>query len=71
MAQIRKRSQPRGEDLWFLRGGRRERDGWGVSGFGMQTVTFGMDGQWGPTVQNRELCAIGSLCYTIEIEETL
>ena len=37
----------------------------------MQTVTFGMNGLWGPTVQHRELCVIGSLCYTTEIEETL
>ena len=26
-----------------------------VWGLGMQTVTFGMDGLWGPTVQHREL----------------
>ena len=31
-------------------GGGREWDGWAVWGFWMQTVTFGMDGQWGPTV---------------------
>ena len=46
-------------------------DGWGVLGWQMQTVTFGMDGQWGPTVQHRELCVIGSLCYIMEIDETL
>ena len=28
----------------------------------MQTVTFGMGGQWGPTVQHRELYVIGSVC---------
>ena len=28
----------------------REWDEQGVWGFWMQTVTFGMDGQWGPTV---------------------
>ena len=36
-----------------------------------QTATFGMDGQWGPTVQHRELCVIGPLCCTTELEETL
>ena len=35
------------------------------------TVTFVVDEQCGPTVQHRELCEIGSLCCTIEIEETL
>ena len=39
--------------------------------FWMQTVIFGMDGHWGPTVQHREMCAIGSLCCTTEHEETL
>ena len=34
-------------------------------------VTFGMDGQWGPTVQHKELCMIKSFCCTTEIEETL
>ena len=29
----------------------------------MPTVTFGMDGQWNPAVQHREMCAIGSLLY--------
>ena len=37
----------------------------------MQTVTFGMVGQWGPSVHHRELCVTGSLCCTTEIEETL
>ena len=37
----------------------------------MHIVTFGMDGQLGPTVWHRELHVIGSLCCTIEIEETL
>ena len=53
-------------------GGGREWDGWGVWGFGMQTVTFGMDGQWDPTIQHRELCVIGSLCHTTKYsKETL
>ena len=30
-----------------------------------------MDGQWGPTVQHRELHVTGSSCCTPEIEETL
>ena len=30
-----------------------------------------MDGQWDPTVQHREMCVIGSLCWTTELEETL
>ena len=37
----------------------------------MQTVLFGMDGQWDPTVQHREISAIGSLCCTTEHDETL
>ena len=46
--------------------------GWtGVWGCWMQTVTFGMDGQWASNVQHRELCVIGSPCCTTEIEETL
>ena len=44
----------------------------GISGVsGMQTVIFGMDGQWDPTVQHREMCVIGSLSCTTELEETL
>ena len=39
--------------------------------FLMQTVIFGEDGQWGPTVQHREMCVIGSLYCTTELEETL
>lgn len=38
---------------------------------GMQTVIFGMDGQWDPTVQHREMCVLGSLCCTTELDETL
>ena len=37
----------------------------------METVTYGMDGQGGPTIQHRELGVIGSLCCTTEIEATL
>ena len=39
--------------------------------FWMQTVIFGMDRQWGPKVQHREICMIGSLCCKTELEETL
>lgn len=46
--------------------------GTGILGFwGRQTVLFGMDGQWDPTVQLRELCAIGSLCCITEFDDTL
>ena len=44
-------------------------DGQGGWSFGRQTVTFGINGQWGPTVQHREMCVIGSLCYTTGIEK--
>ena len=44
-------------------------DIWGV--LGMQTVIFGMDGQWDPTVQHRKLCVIGSLCGMTEFDKTL
>ena len=42
-----------------------------VWGWWMKTVTFGMDGKWGPTIQHRELHVIVSLCCTTEIKETL
>ena len=32
---------------------------------------IGTDGQWDPTVQQRQLCTTGSLCCTTNIEETL
>ena len=49
-----------------------ERDVWAFGVFpGMQTVISAVDGQWHPTVQHREMCAIGSLCSTTEIGETL
>ena len=52
-------------------GGWREWNEWAVWNFWMQTVTFGMDGQWGPTAQHKELCVIRSLSCTTEIEDTL
>ena len=47
--------------------------GWmGILGvWGMQTLIFGMDGQWNPTVQHREMCVNRSLCCTTELDETL
>ena len=57
--------------------GSRGGGGEGVGGlgnrgvWGMQTVVSGMDGQWDSTVQHRELCVIGSLCCTTELDETL
>ena len=36
----------------------REWDGPGVWGQQVQTITFGMDKQWDPIVQHRELCPI-------------
>ena len=57
-------------DSWGVRG--REWEGWAFWGFGgMQIVIFGMDGQWDPTVQHKELRVIGSLCCTTELTETL
>ena len=70
--QIRNRAWPRRADLGFL-GGKGE----GVGGMdilgvlGMQTVISGMDGQWDPTVQHKEVCVIGSLCCTTELDKTL
>ena len=42
---------------------------WGV--WGMQTVIFGMNGQWDPTLQHRVMCVIGSPYCTTELDETL
>ena len=39
--------------------------------FWKQTVIFRIGGQWGPTVQQRNVCVIGLLCCTTELEETL
>ena len=64
MAQEHRLGAPRGE--W---GGSKMDGHFGV--FWMQTIKSGMDGQWDPTVQHRELCVIGSLCCTTELEETL
>ena len=68
----RETDQWHGEQSCGCQGGwGREWDGRGVWDWWIQTVKFGMDGQWAPTVQHRELCVIGSLCCTAEIEKTL
>ena len=62
------------EQTWGSRvGGKgREWEGWAFWGYlGMQTVISGEDGQWDPTVQHREMCVIGSLFCTTELDETL
>ena len=65
-------SRPRRIDLGFLgvggRGGRGMDGHYGDLGC---KLTFGMDGQWDPTVQQREMCVTGSLCCTTELDETL
>ena len=38
---------------------------------GMQTIIFGMHGQWDPTVQHREMYVTGSLYCTTELDKTL
>ena len=50
-------------------GGRREGDGQAVWSFWKHI--FGMNRQWGPTVQHKELCVIWSLYGTTEIKVTL
>ena len=42
-----------------------------LGGFWMQNVIFGMDGQWDPTVQHKEIYLIGLLCCKTEFDETL
>ena len=44
-------------------------DGQGGWSFGRQTVTFGINGQWGPTVQHRELYVIGSLAVQQKLKK--
>ena len=41
-----------------LQGVGREWDGRRVWGWWVQTATFGLDGQWGLTIQHRGLCLI-------------
>ena len=36
--------------------------------FWLQTVILGMDGKCDPMVQHREMCVIGSLCCTTELD---
>ena len=65
--------QEHGEETCSYLGEGRQSDGWGFQVWGcwMQTVTFGMDWQWAPTVQHKEWYVAGSLCCTTEIKETL
>ena len=66
----RNRAWPRRADLVLLRG--REWERWAFWDFGgMQTIISGMDGQWDPTVQHREMCVVESLFCTTELDETL
>ena len=69
----RNRAWPRRADLGFLGRGKGEVVGeMGILGFwGMPTLISGMERQWDPTVQHREMCVIGSLCCTTELDETL
>lgn len=42
---------------WFKKVSQGEgSDGLGVWGWSMKTVEFGVEGQWDPAVQHRELC---------------
>ena len=67
----RNSSWPRKEDVGFPRG---EREGSGIDGhlggFWDANCYFGMDGQWDPTVQHKELCVTGSLSCTTELAKT-
>ena len=50
------RHHGQGEQTCDSQGGwGREWNGWVLWGLGMQTAIFGMDGQWGPTVQHKEM----------------
>ena len=71
--QTNKKQKQIMQQTWGSRVGGGEGVGWmGILGiWEMQTVLFGMNGQWDPTVQHREMCVIGSLCYTTEIDGTL
>ena len=66
---LHQKVQETSDDLGFQRG-KGEGVGWIVIWglFWMQTLIFGMDGEWDPTVQHRETCVIGSLCCTTELE---
>ena len=61
-----------GKQIYGCQGERgKEWDVQEVWSWWMQTVRFVMERQWGPTVQYREQCVIGSPCCTTEIAETL
>ena len=42
-----------------------------LGALGMQTIIFGVEGQWDPTIQHKEMYVTGSLCCTTELDETL
>ena len=48
-----------------------EWDGWEFGGFFGCNCYIWNGCTMGHTVQHKELCVIGSLCYTTELEETL
>ena len=67
---LKKKDHSQGEQIWGSCGGK---GGSGIDGHlgggWLQNVIFGMDEQWGPTVQHREMYVIGSLYYTTELEK--
>ena len=65
----RNRAWPRRADLGFWWEGEEGVGGMGI--WGRQTVVSGVDGQWDPTEQHREMCVITSLCCTTELDKTL
>ena len=66
------RSWPRRADLGFSRG-KGEGGGWmGIRGGYGDTNCYIWNGwQWDPSVQHREMCLIGSLHCTTELDKTL
>ena len=62
-------TDPGQEEQTWGSGGEGEGVGWRcILGLLLDTtVIFGIDGQWAPTVQHREVCLIGSLCCTTEL----
>ena len=70
----RNRSCPSRADLRFPGQAEAKRVGWmSILGFwGCKLLDLhGMDGQWDPTVEHREMCVIGSICCTTGLDETL
>ena len=65
MAKKSRLGAPKGEK------GRSGMDRHFVGFFGCKLFISGVDGQWDPTVQHREMSVIGSLCCTTKFDETL